>query len=391
MKNKPTITLIWLLSYISIASVSSAMITPALPEIARTFSLTTGAVEWVVSTFLIGYVVGQLVYGPLANVYGRLKALRWGLIINVLGLLLCLWASFYPHYNLLLVGRLITGLGSAAGLTCTFMLINEWLPETQRKIAMAYSILSFALGIGIAVLIGGLITQYTHWQGCFIVLLIQGVLALVGLKLFDETLTKPKLFHIPTLIKDYLHALSSFQLITFSAVWSVSSVVAYCYAAAAPQIANQYLNLSASSYGYWNILNIVGMLIGGLSARPLLKHYSVMQVILMGYLGCAIGIISLIIMAKTSTYNPFLFFMSTCMLYCFSSYLFAGGSYEASNAIEDRASASSMMSFINTGVATLSVVVMGYLSSSPLSAFLTMLISIVLITLLMLLIFKKYT
>ena len=58
MKNPPKSTslfnLIWLLSYLSIASISAAIITPALPEIQSQYALSTGAVEWIVSAFLIG-------------------------------------------------------------------------------------------------------------------------------------------------------------------------------------------------------------------------------------------------------------------------------------------------------------------------------------------------
>ena len=374
------LTMTWLLSYISIASVSAAMITPALPHIEQTFVLNTGTVEWVVSTFLIGYVIGQLVYAPLANVYGRLNALKWGLNINILGLLLCLYASISPHYLLLLLGRLITGLGSAAGLTCTFMLINEWLPEDQRKTAMAYSILSFALGIGFAVLIGGIMTQYLQWQGCFIFLLLQGLLMRLGIRVFDETLTQPKSFHIPSLLRDYKHALASFKLITFSSIWGACSAVGYCYSAAAPQIAHSYLNLPASAYGYWNTLNIVGMLLGGLSARSLMQRFPVMHVITLGYVGSTLALLSLGAMLYWNPQSVLWFFVSTGLLYCCSSYLFAGGSYMASNAIEDRASASSMMSFINMGVATISVVIMGYLSANPFYSFLGMLAGIFLTT-----------
>lgn len=160
MKSK--FNIIWLLSYISIASVSAAIITPALPEIQAQYGLKSESVEWIVSAFLIGYVVGQLIYGPLANRFGRLKALRIGLMINVLGVAVCFSALTLNAYWLLIVGRLITALGAASGLACTFMLINEWLPEVQRKAAMAYSVLSFAFGVGFAVMIGGLITQY--WQ-----------------------------------------------------------------------------------------------------------------------------------------------------------------------------------------------------------------------------------
>lgn len=68
--------LFWLLSYISIASVSAAIITPALPKIQAQYTLSPGTIEWMVSAFLIGYVVGQLIYAHLANQFGRLKALR---------------------------------------------------------------------------------------------------------------------------------------------------------------------------------------------------------------------------------------------------------------------------------------------------------------------------
>ncbi len=388
MKDKSKLTMAWLLSYISIASVSAAMITPALSNIEHTFSLSTGTVEWVVSSFLIGYVIGQLIYGPLANVYGRLNALKWGLNINIFGLLLCLFASFFPHYLLLLVGRFITGLGSAAGLTCTFMLINEWLPEDQRKTAMAYSILSFALGIGFAVLLGGVITQYTQWQGCFVFLLLYGLLMRIGTCVFSETLSKPKSFHVPTLLRDYGHALCSFKLLVFSLIWGVCSAVGYCYSAAAPQIAHQYLHLSAAEYGYWNTINIIGMLIGGLSARVLMQRCSVMHVIGLGYIGSFIALLSLVSMLYVGSQSVFWFFLSTCMLYSCSSYLFAGGSYMASNAIEDKANASSMMSFVNMGVATLSVVVMGYLSSNPFNALLMILFGVFLISLILLMTFR---
>lgn len=382
--------LAWLLSYISIASVSAAMITPALPNIEQTFALASGHVEWVVSIFLIGYAIGLLIYGPLANVYGRLKALKWGLEINIAGLLLCLFASFYPNYLLLLLGRLITGLGSAAGLTCIFMLINEWLPEEQRKTAMAYSILSFSLGIGLAVLIGGLIAQYTQWQGCFIFLLLQGILMRIGVRVFSETLIQPKSFHVPTLLRDYARALRSFKLLLFSSVWGASTAVGYCYSAAAPQIAHDYLHLSASEYGYWNTINILGMLMGGLSARVLMQRFSVMRVITIGYVGSGFALLSLVAMLFLHDQTVLWFFASTCMLYCCSSYLFAGGSYMASNAIADKASAASMMSFINMSVATISVVVMGYLSPNPFNSFLWILLGVFCTTLLLFIGFRGY-
>lgn len=387
---RSTLTITWLLSYISIASVSAAMITPALPSIEHFYALKSGNIEWMVSTFLLGYVIGQLVYGPLANVYGRLKALRYGLNLNIFGVLLCVFASFSSHYTWLLFGRFITGLGSAAGLTCTFMLINEWLPDHQRKTAMAYSILSFALGVGFAVLIGGMITQYLNWQSCFIFLMIHGLIMRMGLGVFSETLLKPKLFHIPTLLKDYGYALCSVKLLVFSVVWSGCTSVAYCYSAAAPQIADQFFHLSAAQYGYWNGVNIIGMILGGLSARAFMQRFSVLRVIIIGYIGSFIALSSFAFMMVTSSQSVVWFFFTSGVLYCFSSYLFSGGSFLASNAIDDKASASSMMSFVNMSLATLSVVLMGYLSSNPFLAFLLITSGLFSISILLLLLNARF-
>lgn len=50
--------IILLLSYISIASASAVIINPALPDISKQLGLSDGAVEWLASIFLIGYVIG---------------------------------------------------------------------------------------------------------------------------------------------------------------------------------------------------------------------------------------------------------------------------------------------------------------------------------------------
>lgn len=368
--------LFWLLNYISIASVSAAIITPALPQIQIQYGLSSGIIEWIVSAFLIGYVVGQLIYAPIANQFGRLKALRTGLIINLLGIGICLFAIFQDNYWLLVTGRLITALGSASGLACTFILINEWLPESQRKTAMAYSVLSFALGIGISVVLGGIITEYLSWPGCFWFLLIHGLVMLLGTSIFSETLQHPKPIHLRTIMSDYYAALTSRQLIVYSLVVGCCSAISYCFSASGPQIAQELLKLSAAEYGYWNGLNIIGMLLGGLFAKQLLARLSAKQVIAIGFLGTAFGIVNLLIMWYVQSQSSLWFFLITASLYLFSGFLFSGGSLVASNALTDKASAAAMMSFVNMCFATISVIIMGYLQVNPLVSYIIILSAI---------------
>ena len=95
-----------LLTYISIASASAVIINPALPDIAIEFDLSSGAVEWLVSVFLLDYVLGQIIYVPIAKRYGDVVNLGLGLLImSVLvtwsiyyGISIIFWACMYFYY-----------------------------------------------------------------------------------------------------------------------------------------------------------------------------------------------------------------------------------------------------------------------------------------------------
>jgi MFS family permease len=361
--------MILLLSYICIASISAVMITPALPHIEKTYALSHGALEWIVSIFLLGYVLGQLIYGPIANRYGRLFALRSGLLLNILGVVICIVATTISSYQWLLLGRLVTALGAASGLVCTFILMNEALPTDLAKRAMSLSVVAFTVGMGAAVVIGGLITQYLRWQDCFWVLLIHGVVMLLLTWQFSETLKTPTALTPVTILRGYIHALKSRTLVIFSLTVGLVSVFAYTYAASAPIYAQTTLSLSPSQYGYWNLLNMLGMLGGGFLSAYCMKKVSVKQVLYLGMLLMAIPVIAMIALVLLSNTSELLFFIASAFIYFFSSLLFASASYFASNAIEDKASASGMMSFINMGSAMMGVVVLGYLPFTSMGSF----------------------
>ncbi len=362
-----------LLSYICIASISAAIITPALPAIEQFYNLQSGALEWVVSIFLFGYVFGQLLYGSLANCYGRLPALRGGLFLNLIGIFICLSAVFWVNYPLLLLGRFITGLGAASGLCCTFILINEYLTPERAKQAMSHAIVSFTVGIGAAVSLGGVITQYLHWWVCFLLLLGHGVVMLFCTKLFTETLISPKAFDIKAIGVGFAAAIRNAQLVIFSLTVGLVSLFGYAYSATAPLYAQDTLHLTASEYGYWNLINMVGMFGSGFLGAALMKRYGPKIVLLTGLVLLIPAFISLAAILQFNIDSTSWFFVTTAVMYLFTGIIFPAASYFASNAIADKASASSVMSFLNMGSAMLGVIIIGYLPLSPIAAFFTVL------------------
>ncbi len=361
--------IVLLLSYICVASISAAIITPALLQIQRDFQLEQGQIEWAVSSFLFGYVFGQLIYGPLANRFGRLHALRTGLLVNLLGIILCLLAVGCESFGFLLFGRLITALGAAAGLCCTLTLINELLTEEQAKQTLSFAVVAFTLGAGASVTLGGLITQYAHWYGCFWVLMAHGIIMFLATWNFSETLKNPQPINICPLLRSYFNIISKRQFFAFSAVVGLAAVVNYGYSASAPIFTQSVLGLSPFEYGYWNIINMSGMLSSGFLSAYLLKRYCAKFVVKIG-LSCLIPcIISICLISISNDVSCFWFFTSTTLAYLFSSMLFSPASFVATQSVEDKANASSVLSFVNMGSATLAVMLIGFIPYSSILSF----------------------
>ena len=364
----------FLLSYACVASVSAAMITPALPIIRKEYHLTDTEMDWLISIFLIGYLIGQLVYAPIANSFGRLNALRIGLGLNLIGVLICVYAVHTMNYSLILFGRLIAALGSSSGLSCTFMLVHESLSKDAARSAISFIMLPVTVGLGLAVALGGIISEYSHWGDCFWLLFLHGIIMLFGTYLFKETLKQKTPFRLFKILGGYVSTLKSGNLILSSFIGGLYPAIVYCNSAAAPLIAHRSMGLSPSQYGYWNCFNMIGMFLSSFAVNYFLNHFKCNNIIkysLLGIFACLVSLGLLIIAPEVNT--PW-FFLTTTLLFFAGGVLFPCTSLRATHATSDRANASAMMSFINVASALISVIILDYLPGSSLINF-TLIIS----------------
>lgn len=369
------INMFLLLGYLCLATVSSAMITPALPSVEKFFSLTHGDLEWVVSLFLFGYVIAQLFYGPLTNRLGGVQALRLGLMISIVGAGLSSLAVYGHFYSLLLLGQLITAIGAASGLTCTFFLISQCGASDDAKRALSYTALSFAVGRGLAVFIGSIVTEYSHWQKIFYCLIFYYCLMiLLSYQLPTSQIKKNYKIHYREILLGYRRTLQNKTLICFSLVFSIATAVSYCYSAASPIYAEQILSLSAAQYGYWNFLITIGMISSSFISTRLMIRRSPGQIINVGMMGMLICFCMLILLAFIQVKNPIWFFSICMLLFVVNGLLIPAATFIAINTLDDKASASSMMSFLNMLGAMIAVIFLGYLPFSALVSFLSTLV-----------------
>ena len=350
-----------LLSYVSIASTESAILTPAFPQIQATFNLNNGALSSLMTLFLLGYVLCQLAFGPLANRFGRLNCLRIGFIINLLGLALGWFAGLMQHYDLLLASRFITALGGAVGLSGTFTLIHELMDETEAKGALSFLVLSFMLGIGLGVFVGGVLTEHFGWLSIFDAMLIYGALMLASTFLFQEPVFTHQNINMNSLFHGYATCLKNKALRSYAFILGYSSVVSYTYSTAAPFISEHNLHLNTSEYGRWNLIIMLGMLAGSLHGKHLIAKLGMKKVLTLGLSGLTFCAILLLVVFAAALESTLIFFGIAMLLYYFGGLLFPAASGLAMKDAQDRGSSSGMMNFINLMTAAIALVMLGYL------------------------------
>jgi len=364
---------ILLLSFLSTASVSAAILTPVLPIISAEFNLALGQVNQIVSIFLLGYVIGQLIYGPLANRFGQLTSLRSGLVLNLIGILLSILACSINNYYFLLFSRLITALGAASGLCCTFALMSKLLNEQELERLSAYTMLSFTLGSGVAIFLGGILSDLFGWHTCLYLLLGYGAIQLIGSYQLPEPNFSPKPLNTIQIFHDYLALLTNYRFVSFAIILGFVSSITYGYSAAAPFYTSDILHLSSSQYGYWNLFNICGMISSSFLSAKLISTIGSRKTLFIGLSLVPIVIVGLIINYQGLYHSVLAFFTYSMIMFMVSGLVFPAASFYAMQSCSDKANGASIMSFINMASATTVVMLMGVIALSPLLDFIIIL------------------
>lgn len=145
---------------------------PALPAIGEALGVAAeNDRQWVITAYLLGFGVTQIVYGPLADRYGRKPVLMAGLSLYVLFSAL---AALAPTFSLLIAARVCTGIGAAALRVLAVSIVRD--RYSGRTMARVMS-LSFLVFLGIPILaptLGQAVLAVAPWPWVF------GVLAIAG-------------------------------------------------------------------------------------------------------------------------------------------------------------------------------------------------------------------
>ncbi|MES2998550.1 MAG: MFS transporter [Pseudomonadota bacterium] len=362
--NLPMSTLLLLISF---ASVNAVLFTPALPSIAHYFSVSDNAVQHTITWFLIGYGIGQLLYGPLADRFGRKPSLYAGISIQIVSSFLCILAGMAHSLFLLVLARFFLAIGSGVGLTMAFTLVNESFSPKVANQKISYLLLAFAITPGLSIALGGILSSHYGWMSCFYVGAAYGVVLLFLTSNLTETHTtlNLKALNFKHLITTYLRQFRNPALTLGGLLMGGATCFIYIFATLAPFLAINLLGMSSSEYGIANILPSMGSLIGAVFSAEFAKKYSYKSGIRLGILITGLSVIFMILMTWFIPKSPLLTLFSPMLLvYVGLSLIYANASTFAMSNTSDKAHGSAVMNFINIGVVIIAVLSLSLFSGT---------------------------
>ena len=279
-KRKKNFYLILILGMLTaIGPFSIDMYLPAFPDIAKNLHTTVAQVTLSLSSFFIGISVGQLLYGPLLERFGRKKPLYIGLCIYLLASIGCALAA---SVNALIVLRLLQALGGCVGMVAARAMVRDLFEVKENAKIFSTLMLVVAVSPIIAPTLGGYITAVLGWRFVFVMLIVVDLIILAGIYFLLPESKKPDpnfSLRPGPIVKSFAGVITHPQFYTYALTAAISAAGLYAYIAGSPHVFMEIFHVSEKQYGWIFALIAMGLIGASQLNSVLLKNYTSEQLI----------------------------------------------------------------------------------------------------------------
>jgi len=216
----------------------------AEPGVARTMA-----------SYLVGIALGQLVYGPISDRYGRKPPLYAGFALYAIGSLGCAYAG---SMSMLMVMRVVQALGACGGMVIGRAIIRDRCQPHEAARAFSMLMMIVSLGPVLAPTAGGWIITAFGWRAVFIFQCLFGAALLIGMHSMMSESRDPA--HVVPLSflqvgRSYRRLLTDRALVGYSLAGGFGMGALFCYVTAAPTVLMPLYRLSPQHFGWLLGLN----------------------------------------------------------------------------------------------------------------------------------------
>lgn len=272
------------------------MYLPGFIQIADAFSSPIAAVQISLTTFLGGFAIGQLLWGPLADRFGRKKPILVSLFIFILASIACLYVRTIEQ---LWVARFIQALGGCGGVVISRAVVTDYFDKNDTL--KIFALLGLIMGVApiIAPAIGNAVLNAFQWIGLFHAMVILGV-ALFVLTLFclPETFRGKPQSADKNVWQNYWEILKVRKFLVYSLLAGLANGALMIYVANGPFLIMDYGGFSGNIFSLVIGINALGLMVGSYITAVLQKH--IQTNVLVKYALLLMGVMSVVLFAAMS-------------------------------------------------------------------------------------------
>jgi EmrB/QacA subfamily drug resistance transporter len=147
----------------------------ALPTIANELAVNAILLSWITTAFFLTSAMFAVPFGKIADIYGMKKIFTYGIIILTIASFL---AAISPSAELLIITRVIQGIGSAMIFVTGIAIITSVFPPKERGKAIGINISAVYIGLVMGPVLGGFLTEYMGWRSIFYLIVPLGLLVI---------------------------------------------------------------------------------------------------------------------------------------------------------------------------------------------------------------------
>lgn len=237
------------------------MYLPSLPAMGDYFNTTSSMVQLGLTTSMVGLAVGQVLFGPLSDRYGRRMPLLVAMWLFLVSTVFCLFARDIQQF---VVFRLVQGVAGAGGIVISRSVATD--KYSGKDLAKMLAVIGAINGVApvVAPIIGGVFTEAIGWQGIFGILLVLGMVLLVGCYRFRESLPKESRLASgwSDTFRSFKVVLKDRQYVFYVLQMAFAQGVLFSYIASSPFVIQQHYSFSALTFSFCFAVNAVTIGVG---------------------------------------------------------------------------------------------------------------------------------
>lgn len=262
IKGFAKLRLIFILALMSsIAPLSTDMYLPALSQVKQSFETSEFLTQLSLASFFVAFALGQLIYGPLSDIFGRKIPALVGIFLFMLSSLFCV---IIDNIYVFIILRFFEALGGCAGVVIARAIVNDLFELKEAASIFALMMVFSALAPMLSPSFGGFLIEYFSWHSIFATLFGLGILLFLliffALKESVPHLKRQKFSHKETL-KSYRFVLKDKPFILYVSCASLVLAAMFAYITGSSFVFINFFGLSERDFGLLFGLNALGFVI----------------------------------------------------------------------------------------------------------------------------------